>query len=108
MGYEPDQSQKRLGDGFYEQRLIQQALTARTGQRFIDGQTSDAATFKYLMDNAVASKRALNLSVGITLTSEQIVALTHDIVWLGKHHDQQPASAGSGVVHGPGEQTPGP
>ncbi|WP_413052086.1 hemagglutinin repeat-containing protein [Pseudomonas bubulae] len=82
LGYEPDQSQKRLGDGFYEQRLIQQALTARTGQRFIDGQTSDAATFKYLMDNAVASKQALNLSVGITLTSEQIVALTHDIVWL--------------------------
>ena len=82
LGYEPDQSQKRLGDGFYEQRLIQQALTARTGQRFIDGQTSDAATFKYLMDNAVASKQALNLSVGITLTSEQIAALTHDIVWL--------------------------
>ena len=82
LGYEPDQSQKRLGDGFYEQRLIQQALTARTGQRFIDGRTSDAATFKYLMDNAVASKQALNLSVGITLTSEQIAALTHDIVWL--------------------------
>jgi len=82
LGYDPDQSQKRLGDGFYEQRLIQQALTARTGQRFIDGQTSDAATFKYLMDNAVASKQALNLSVGITLTSEQIAALTHDIVWL--------------------------
>ncbi|MQT63648.1 filamentous hemagglutinin N-terminal domain-containing protein [Pseudomonas sp. FSL R10-0056] len=82
LGYDPDQSQKRLGDGFYEQRLIQQALTARTGQRFIDGRTSDAATFKYLMDNAVASKQALNLSVGITLTSEQIAALTHDIVWL--------------------------
>ena len=82
LGYDPDQSQKRLGDGFYEQRLIQQAVTARTGQRFIDGQTSDAATFKYLMDNAVASKQALNLSVGITLTSEQVAALTHDIVWL--------------------------
>ena len=82
LGYDPDQSQKRLGDGFYEQRLIQQAVTARTGQRFIDGQTSDAATFKYLMDNAIASKQALNLSVGITLTSEQVAALTHDIVWL--------------------------
>lgn len=82
LGYDPDQSQKRLGDGFYEQRLIQQAVIARTGQRFIDGQTSDASTFKYLMDNAIASKQALNLSVGITLTSEQVAALTHDIVWL--------------------------
>ncbi|WP_321834260.1 hemagglutinin repeat-containing protein [Pseudomonas kulmbachensis] len=82
LGYDPDQSQKRLGDGFYEQRLIQQAVTVRTGQRFIDGQTSDAATFKYLMDNAIASKQALNLSVGITLTGEQVAALTHDIVWL--------------------------
>ena len=82
LGYDPDQSQKRLGDGFYEQRLIQQAVIARTGQRFIDGQTSDAATFKYLMDNAIASQQALNLSVGVTLTGEQIAALTHDIVWL--------------------------
>ena len=82
LGYDPDQSQKRLGDGFYEQRLIQQAVIARTGQRFIDGQTSDASTFKYLMDNAIASKQALNLSVGVTLTGEQVAALTHDIVWL--------------------------
>ena len=36
------------------------------------------------MDNAIASKQALNLSVGITLTSEQVAALTHDIVWLEK------------------------
>ncbi|HEY0287609.1 MAG TPA: DUF637 domain-containing protein [Pseudomonas sp.] len=82
LGYNPDQSQKRLGDGFYEQRLIQQALIARTGQRFIDGQTSDAAMFKHLMDNAVTSKQALNLAVGISLTREQVAALTHDIVWL--------------------------
>lgn len=82
LGYDPDTAQKRLGDGFYEQRLIQQAVLARTGQRFIDGQTSDADLFKHLMDNAIGSKTALNLSVGVSLTAEQVAALTHDIVWL--------------------------
>ena len=82
LGYDPDQSAKRLGDGFYEQKLIQQAVTARTGQRFIDGQTSDDGMFKYLMSNAVASKQELNLQLGVSLTSEQVAALTHDIVWM--------------------------
>ncbi|WP_404486243.1 hemagglutinin repeat-containing protein [Pseudomonas sp. HT11] len=82
LGYDPDQAQKRLGDGLYEQRLIQQAVIARTGQRFIDGQTSDTAMFKYLMDNAIGTQQALNLSVGVSLTAEQVAALTHDIVWM--------------------------
>jgi len=82
LGYDADQSAKRLGDGLFEQKLVQQAVVARTGQRFIDGQTSDEAVYKYLMDNAIASKNALNLSVGVTLSAQQVAALTHDIVWL--------------------------
>ncbi|MDR6353698.1 adhesin HecA-like repeat protein [Pseudomonas psychrotolerans] len=82
LNYNPDTSWKRLGDGLYEQRLVQQAIVARTGQRFIDGLTSDEAQFKYLMDNAIASKQALGLSVGVSLTAAQVAALTHDIVWM--------------------------
>ncbi|WP_455805262.1 hemagglutinin repeat-containing protein [Pseudomonas fluorescens] len=85
LGYDPDISAKRLGDGLYEQRLIQQAVVARTGQRFIDGQTSDEKLFKYLMDNAIKSKDQLNLALGVSLSAEQVTALTHDIVWLEKH-----------------------
>ncbi|MBC8999895.1 DUF637 domain-containing protein [Pseudomonas sp. N40(2020)] len=85
LGFNPDQSAKRLGDGLYEQRLIQQAVTARTGQAFLDGQTSNEGMFKYLMNNAIASKDALNLSVGVGLTAQQVAALTHDIVWLEEH-----------------------
>uniref|UniRef100_UPI003BB92404 hemagglutinin repeat-containing protein n=1 Tax=Pseudomonas poae TaxID=200451 RepID=UPI003BB92404 len=85
LGYNPDDSAKRLGDGLYEQRLIQQAVVARTGQRFLDGQTSDDALFRYLMDNAIHSKQSLGLSVGVSLTGEQVAALTHDIVWLEEH-----------------------
>ncbi|UVM64148.1 DUF637 domain-containing protein [Pseudomonas sp. B21-010] len=82
LGYDPDVAAKRLGDGFYEQRLIQQAVIARTGQRFLDGQNSDDGMFKYLMNNAIASKDSLNLSLGVSLTAEQVAALTHDIVWM--------------------------
>lgn len=38
--------------------------------------------FRYLMDSAIASKDALSLSLGVSLTSEQVAALTHDIVWM--------------------------
>ncbi|WPO98276.1 filamentous hemagglutinin N-terminal domain-containing protein [Pseudomonas sp. HR96] len=82
LGYNPDASEKRLGDGLYEQTLINQAITARTGQHYIDGETSDAAQFKYLMDNGIAAQQQLNLTVGTALSAEQVAALTHDIVWM--------------------------
>ncbi|MGE8360952.1 DUF637 domain-containing protein [Pseudomonas sp.] len=82
VGYDPELNQRRLGDGLYEQRLIQQAVAARTGKRFLDGLTSDEAQFRYLMDNAIVSKNALNLAPGVALSAEQIAALTHDIVWM--------------------------
>lgn len=85
LGYDPDKSWKRLGDGLYEQRLIQQAVVARTGQQFIDGQTSGEQLFKYLMDNAIRSQRELALSVGVGLSAAQVTALTHDIVWMEEH-----------------------
>ncbi|WP_158268876.1 hemagglutinin repeat-containing protein [Pseudomonas mangrovi] len=83
LGYTADTTQRRLGDGLYEQRLIREAIIARTGKRFlVDALTTDEAQFRYLMENAVASKEALNLSVGISLSAEQVAALTHDIVWM--------------------------
>lgn len=82
LGYDTDAVHKRLGDGFYEQRLVREAVVARTGQRYLAGLTSDEAMFRYLMDNAIASKDALGLSLGVSLTAEQIAALTHDIVWM--------------------------
>lgn len=82
LGFDNDTAQKRLGDGLYEQRLLEQAVAARTGKRYLDGFTNNDAQFRYLMDNAIASKDALSLSVGIGLSSAQVAALTHDIVWL--------------------------
>jgi filamentous hemagglutinin len=83
LGYSSDNAWRRLGDGQYESRLIRDAVLAQTGQRFLAGGLySDADQFRYLMDNALASKDALRLSLGVTLTSQQVGALTHDIVWM--------------------------
>jgi len=82
LGVGTDQMQKRLGDGFYEQKLVRDAVISRTGQRFLAGINSDEEQFRYLMDNAIVSKESLNLSVGVALSAEQVAALTHDIVWM--------------------------
>ncbi|MBC3199913.1 filamentous hemagglutinin N-terminal domain-containing protein, partial [Pseudomonas poae] len=83
LGFTGDNAWRRLGDGQYETRLIRDAVLAQTGQRFLAGGLySDADQFRYLMDNALASKDALRLSLGVTLTSQQVGALTHDIVWM--------------------------
>lgn len=82
LGYNPDTSWKRLGDGLYEQRLIREAVVAHTDQRYINGLASDDALFRYLMDNAISYKDSLNLQRGVSLTAEQVAALTHDIVWM--------------------------
>ncbi|EMK8240912.1 S-layer family protein, partial [Escherichia coli] len=41
-----DNMLKRLGDGFYEQRLIREQVVALTGQRYLDGYGSDEEQFK--------------------------------------------------------------
>lgn len=83
LDFNADEAARRLGDGRYESRLISDAVLAQTGQRFLaGGLNNDYEQFRYLMDNALASKNELNLAVGVTLTSEQVAALTHDIVWM--------------------------
>lgn len=83
LGYNDDRSWRRLGDGLYETRLIREAVLAQTGQRFLAASlTSDYEQYQYLMDNAIASKDSLRLSVGVALTAQQVAALTHDIVWM--------------------------
>ncbi len=91
LGKPPGTTDKRLGDGLYEQKLLRDALVSRTGQRFIPGHASDASHYRLLMDNARASHQSLKLTPGKALTPAQIAALPHDIVWLEQqqHRGQQ-------------------
>ncbi|EME1599608.1 hemagglutinin repeat-containing protein, partial [Escherichia coli] len=77
-----DNMLKRLGDGFYEQRLIREQIVALTGQRYLDGYSNDEEQFKALMDAGIAFGKQYNLTPGVALTAEQMALLTGDIVWL--------------------------
>ncbi|CAI1757357.1 Filamentous hemagglutinin [Serratia proteamaculans] len=73
---------KRLGDGYYEQRLIREQVINLTGQRYLEGYNNDEEQFKALMDQGLTFSQQYNLKVGVALTPEQMGLLTKDIVWL--------------------------
>ncbi|MDZ7938041.1 MAG: DUF637 domain-containing protein [Rhodoferax sp.] len=82
LALDPTVTQKRLGDGFYEQRLLNEQIAQLTGRRFLDNFTSDDQQYRALMDAGVTYAQAFNLRPGIALSAEQIAVLTSDIVWL--------------------------
>jgi filamentous hemagglutinin family protein len=79
---DPSVTQKRLGDGFYEQRLLNEQVAQLTGRRFLGEYTSDDQQYRALMNAGVTYANAFNLRPGIALSAEQVAQLTSDIVWL--------------------------
>ncbi|HFC8547932.1 TPA: hemagglutinin repeat-containing protein, partial [Neisseria lactamica] len=79
---DPNRTHKRLGDGYYEQRLINEQIARLTGYRRLDGYPNDEAQFQALMDAGISFARAQQLTPGIALSPEQVARLTSDIVWL--------------------------
>lgn len=82
LGLDPAMQQKRMGDGFYEQRLVQDQVAQLTGFRFLEGYGSDEEQYKALMNNGLSFAKQYGLRVGIALSEAQIAQLTSDIVWL--------------------------
>ena len=73
-----------MGDGFYEQRLVNEQVGQLTGRRFTGDYASDDAQYKGLMDSGVRFAQRYPLRLGIALSAEQMAQLTGDIVWLGE------------------------
>jgi len=82
LGLDPNNTLKRLGDGYYEQRLIREQVAQLTGYRYLDGYDSDDKQYAALMDAGVTFARQYGLRPGIALTDAQMAQLTSDIVWL--------------------------
>ncbi|MGK0666328.1 hemagglutinin repeat-containing protein [Serratia marcescens] len=81
VGYDPAQAHKRLGDGFYEQRLVREQVLKLTGKPSVKGWDA-MAQYQQLMNNGTKVARDFHLVPGVALTPEQIAALQQDIVWL--------------------------
>ncbi len=83
LNYKPEETIKRLGDASYENKLVRESVFTQSGKRYLASNiTSDAQQFTYLMDNALALQKDLQLTPGISLSKEQIANLTKDIVWM--------------------------
>ncbi|WP_368926921.1 hemagglutinin repeat-containing protein [Serratia marcescens] len=81
VGYDPAQAHKRLGDGFYEQRLVREQVLALTGKPSVKGWDA-MEQYQQLMNNGSKVAQNFHLVPGVALTPEQIAALQQDIVWL--------------------------
>ncbi|EDM0764169.1 hypothetical protein GH700_19510 [Salmonella enterica] len=79
---DPSALARRLGDGYYEQRLVEQQVMQLTGQRYLPGRTSNEDQFRALMDAGIAFGKQFNLTPGVALTPDQMSLLTGDILWL--------------------------
>lgn len=79
---DPDNVHKRLGDGYYEQRLVREQIVALTGGRYLGDYRDDETQFRALMDAGIAFGQAHQLVPGVALTAEQMSLLTEDMVWL--------------------------
>ncbi|HCT28043.1 MAG TPA: hypothetical protein DIW85_17800, partial [Stenotrophomonas sp.] len=82
MGYSPDTVHKRLGDGYYEQKLVREQIGQLTGRRFLDGYASDEAQYRALLEAGATVASEWGLRPGVALTEAQMAQLTSDIVWL--------------------------
>ena len=82
LSHDPATQTQRLGDGFYEQKLVREQVAQLTGRRFLGSFTDDEAQYRALLEAGVAFAQAYQLKPGIALSREQMALLTSDIVWL--------------------------
>jgi filamentous hemagglutinin family protein len=82
LGRDPGATLKRLGDGYYEQRLIADQIIYATGYRFVGDYRDDEAQYQALMQAGVEFGNKFQLTVGVALSQEQMKQLTSDLVWL--------------------------
>ncbi|KQR73726.1 hypothetical protein ASG35_22380 [Burkholderia sp. Leaf177] len=82
LGLDPSKTEKRLGDGMYEQTLIRNQVTQLTGRTFLTGYTSNLDEYTALMNSGVAYAKEFGLQPGLALSPMQMQQLTTDMVWL--------------------------
>jgi hypothetical protein len=79
---DPTVTNKRLGDGFYEQRFVRDQIVALTGNRFLTNYSNDETQYQALLNNGIAFAQQYNLRPGINLSEAQMAKLTTNMVWL--------------------------
>ena len=82
LRYDSNNMLKRLGDGFYELRLVNEQINQLTGRRYLDGYQNALEQYQGLMNNGIRYAKQFNLVPGVGLSKEQMAELTTDLVWM--------------------------
>ncbi|QWT47339.1 hemagglutinin repeat-containing protein [Azospira inquinata] len=82
LGVNPDTAVKRLGDGFYEQKLVADQVRQLSGKSLLAGYSNTEQEYQALMASGVSYGDTWHLTPGVALTAEQMAQLTNDMVWL--------------------------
>ena len=82
LSLDPTTTQKRLGDGFYEQQLVREQIGELTGTSYLPGYSNDEDEYRALLTNGATFAQEHQLVPGVALTAEQMTQLTSDLVWL--------------------------
>ena len=90
LALDPATTQKRLGDGFYEQRLVREQIAQLTGQRYLASYADDEIQYRALMDAGVAVAQEWHFVPGVALTAGDLANIGGTI----RAENQLIASAG--------------
>lgn len=82
LGLNPAETEKRLGDGYYEQQLVREQLVAERGKTYTNLYASFDDQYKALLDAGAAYAQDFNITPGIALSKTQVASLSRDMVWL--------------------------
>ncbi|WP_425117376.1 hemagglutinin repeat-containing protein [Burkholderia anthina] len=80
IGVNPLTTEKRLGDGFYEQQLVRNQVTQLTGKAVLGPYTDLQGMYQSLMAAGAELSKSLNLPLGMSLSAQQVAALTSNVI----------------------------
>jgi filamentous hemagglutinin len=80
LGLNPQSVEKRLGDGLYEQQLVQNQITSLTGKAVLGPYTDVQSMYESLMAAGASLAGSLDLPLGMSLSADQVAALTSNVI----------------------------
>ncbi|UPK82635.1 hemagglutinin repeat-containing protein [Proteus vulgaris] len=82
LSVDHNNTHKRIGDGFYEQRIVRDQIIQLTGNQYLDGHNDNEQQYHALMDAGIRFSEEFGIKPGVTLTPEQMAMITADMVLL--------------------------
>ncbi|MGF6572677.1 filamentous hemagglutinin [Paraburkholderia sp. GAS333] len=80
LGLNPQAVEKRLGDGLYEQQLVQNQITSLTGKAVLGPYSDTQSMYEALLGAGASLAQSLDLPLGMSLSAAQVAALTSNVI----------------------------